>query len=127
MRHTLGFSVTYEIVTPESAERGDIAESGFLAQHVSFREALQVFNDERDWSTIEADEHPLRAPRWFTDHGAPAWASGDVRSVSLHLPARITAGSRMRIARLVGCYGAAPRQRSESLAPVTSEIANKES
>lgn len=103
-----GFTVTYEIVTEESAREGDAAERGYLGQDMTFREALKLFNDERDWTYVESDILPMSAqqpPSWFTDYGETAFASGEQRSVSLHLPDGITGSSAMRIARLVRCYG----------------------
>lgn len=43
------FAVTYEIVTEESARDRDAAERGFLGQDLSFRDAIELFNSERDW------------------------------------------------------------------------------
>ena len=101
-----GFSITYDIVTPESAENGDYAESGFLVEDVTFREAM----DELRWyrgGYVEADSFPVHNPRWFTFVAASEnYATGEVTSYSLHIPRHITPASRMRIARLVGCYGA---------------------
>lgn len=119
-----GFSVTYSIVTEESAKHGDYAESGFLDSmgqsvaaiigkstpgvYMGLRQALKLFNDERDWTHVEADSYPICAanpPGWFTDLGEIAFASGETRAVSLHLPELITGSSAIRIARLVNCYG----------------------
>lgn len=102
-----GFSITYEVITPESAEDGDIADSGFLVEDVTFREAM----DELRWyrgAYVEADSYataPHRA-RWFTFYNADEdYSTGAVTNYSLHLPKHITDASRMRIARLLGCYG----------------------
>lgn len=119
-----GFTVTYEIVTPESAEQGDAAERGFLDPDgatvaaiagartpgvtMGFRQALDLFNRERDWTAVEADAWPISRefpPRWFTDSGEIQFASGECRALSLHLPDGITASSAMRIARLLCCQG----------------------
>lgn len=100
------FNVTYDLVTPESTEQGDYAESGFLGKDLPFRDAVKLFNYERDWTYIEANEWPLRSPRWFTDYGEVQFASGNTRAVSLHLPDTITPSSRLRIARLIGCGNA---------------------
>lgn len=102
------WNVTYETVTQESAEIGDSAERGFIGQDMPLREALDLFNSERDGTTVEADCYPINlqsAPRWFTDSGEVQFATGDCRSVSLHIPAHITASSRLRLARLLRCYG----------------------
>ena len=104
-----GFNITYETVTPESAEDGEAAESGFLVEDVTFREAM----DELRWyrgGYVEADSYAggrPHNPRWFTFVGADEnYSTGAVTSYSLHLPDHITPASRMRIARLLGCYGA---------------------
>ena len=73
------FSVTYEIVTPESAEDGDFA--------------------------VEADECPVHAPRWITVTNGLEYESGAFESRSLHIPESVTVASRMRLARYLGCYG----------------------
>lgn len=102
-----GFAVTYEIVTEESSREGDAAKRGFLGQDMTFRDAITLFNDERDRTYVEADCYPMspdNPPRWFTDYGESNWGNSQ-RSVSLHLPDGISGHSAMRIARLVGCYG----------------------
>lgn len=99
------FSVSYSLVTPESAKHGDYAECGMIDSNLPFRAAFDLFQSERDWTQVESDEWPVHAPRWFTDSGEVQFASGDCRAVSLHLPERLTNASRLRIARLVGCAG----------------------
>jgi hypothetical protein len=49
------FNVTYGIVTPESAEQGDYSETGFIAQDLPFRDAIETFNRERDWTMNESE------------------------------------------------------------------------
>ncbi len=101
-----GFNITYDTVTPESAAAGCAADSGFLVEGVTFREAM----DELRWyrgGYVEADCTPVHRPRWFTFVGADTdYATGAVTSYSLHIPPQITEASRQRIARLLGCYGA---------------------
>lgn len=102
------FAVTFETVTEESARHGDAADRGYLGQNLTFRESIELFHAERDWSYIEANSWPIsmgNPPRWFTDSGEIQFASGDCRAVSLHLPDAISAASAMRIARLIGCLG----------------------
>ena len=100
------FDITYETVTPESAENGDSADAGFLAENLTFREAM----DELRWyrgGHVEADSCPVHRPRWFTFIAASEnYATGEVTSYSLHIPEHVTESSRQRIARLLGCYGA---------------------
>jgi hypothetical protein len=101
------FKVTYEIVTPESAEQGDAEERGFIAQGVTLREALKAVRDTRTSRVggvecIECDEYPIRAPRWVTVQNGMEYETGACESRSLHIPAHVTDASRRRIARLVG-------------------------
>ena len=96
------FNVTYEIITPESAENGDVEEQGFVVENVTFREALDAFGS---WGHVEADCCPVRSPTWFTGYGDVDCMTGGTENRSLHLPDSLTNASRMRIARLLDCYG----------------------
>lgn len=100
------WNVTYEVVTEASAMEGDCEERGFDLENVSFRDAVEHFG--RSGTTCEADTFPVSLacpPRWFTRYGEMDYKTGDTRSLSLHIPKHITPSSRLRIARLVGCYG----------------------
>jgi hypothetical protein len=100
------FNVTYEIVTPESAEQGDAEERGFLLEDARLREAVDLC--ESCGTLVEADSSPLsreQPPRWLTFYGDLDYRDGSQESRSLHLPEGITPSSALRIARLVGCYG----------------------
>ncbi len=106
-----GFNVTYDIVTDESAEHGDTAENGFIAEDVSLRTALDYLFETRTNScsgvtAIEANECPVTDPRWITVNNGMEYLTGDYESRSMHFPDFVTPASRCRIARLVGCYGA---------------------
>jgi hypothetical protein len=101
------FNVTYDIVTPESAEHGDLAESGFYAENVTLREAVDALYG----MATEADCCPVSVtypPRWLTNYEAGEdYATGAIESRSLHFDDSITPASRIRLARLMGCYGVA--------------------
>ena len=101
------FSVTYETITPESAEHGDTETDGFVCQDVSFRDALDAFGYAGE--VCEANCCPVSldiVPRWFTNYRTGEnYATGETENRSLHLPGNITPSSALRIARLVGCYG----------------------
>lgn len=100
------FSITYEIITNESAEYGDAEERGFIDEGLTLREAMDALHWYRG-SHVEADSYPLARPRWFTFHDVETnWTTGDTKNVSLHLPETLTDSTRRRIARLVGCYKA---------------------
>lgn len=98
-----GFSVTYESFTPESVEEGDASERGYVAQDVTLREALSLCEG---FDHVEADCYPVtreHPPRWLTFYPSDSDPYADVHS--LHLPETLTTATRLRIARLVGCYG----------------------
>jgi hypothetical protein len=93
------FDVTYDIVTHESAEHGDTAERGFVAQGISLREAIR----EIGGCAYEADCWPVRGPRYFINHEFNEdFATGARETRYLHLPNHLTEASRLRIARLLG-------------------------
>lgn len=98
------FSVTYEVITDESAQNGEAESGGFEAENVSLREALSIIGGCE--GGVEADCYPVRSPRWFTFYKQNEdYSTGEVTNMSLHLPDHLTESSRLRIARLVGCYG----------------------
>lgn len=101
-----GFNLSFEIVTPESAEIGDAESRGMLAEGLTFREAVALFDQERSGGYVESDELPVTAPRWFTAYGEQSPRDGSTRNVSLHLPDSLTPATRRRVARVLHCYGA---------------------
>lgn len=100
------WNVTYDVVTPESAEYGDFAEGGYLANDVSFREALEVFADgfpAHMASAVSADGWPLSgAVRWFDSAPDQNFQTGAWTTRVLHIPVQITPASRLRLARFLG-------------------------
>ena len=109
-RRLRGWAVTFTTVTPESAEEGDFDETGHVLEEGSFREALAAWWEDARGCHVEADTmptNPCNPPRWFTAcAGEPDYVTGAEREVSLHIPDDVTPASRLRLARLVGCYGA---------------------
>lgn len=100
------WNVTYAIVTPESAEHGDTAEAGFLAEDLSFKDAIGVLRHCGGY--VQADCYPVSlesAPRGFTATDDQDYRDGSQESRSLHVPDHVSNYSRIRIARLLGCYG----------------------
>lgn len=95
------FCVTYDVITPESAEDGDSADRGFASpggwRHddralMTLREALSVaggpFEDSGSWwSTIDAD----------TDY-----RTGEDTFYAIHPPQNVTRASYARVSRLLG-------------------------
>ena len=101
------FNVTYDIVTQESAEQGDVDESGFIAQGVNLRRAVEYVHETRTSRVggvecIECDSSPCDAPRWITVLNGMEYETGAQESRALHIPQGVTASSARRIARLVG-------------------------
>ena len=101
------FNVTYEIVTPESAENGDVDESGFIAENVSLRDAIALVSETRTSRVggvecIECDSLPCDAPRWITVMNGMEFETGAQESRSLHIPDGVTESTARRIARLMG-------------------------
>jgi len=104
------FTVTYGIVTSESAENCDYAEQGWIHEEpTDLRTAIDGFYG----CHVEADVCPVSlalVPRWLTayrvnDGTRDFYETGAEESRSLHLPESITPSSALRIARLLGCYG----------------------
>lgn len=108
------FSVTFERYTSESVENGDAEERRYLIESGTLRECVDEFLELPALDTIEADccpvtmEHP---PRWFqatqgSDHYLYAESDNDEgESRALHIPDSVTPASRIRLARVLGCYG----------------------
>lgn len=103
------FRVTYQICTPESAERGDYSEHGFCTAGGG-RDPIEVAMSE----PIESYQMDLRAARnlvwpiedcgfWFANEPSTlSYRDGSDISYSLHPPENITAASYDRLRRLFG-------------------------
>lgn len=100
------FNVTFELITEESAEVGEAEETGFIAHDVGLREGLdlvrQTETNQCEQTGIEANESPIRAPRWITVYNSPDRKDGITENRSLHIPEHVTDASRRRICRLFG-------------------------
>lgn len=93
------FFVTYEIITPESAEHGDAEECGWVApggwHHddpapMSLREAVSLISCAEDCVS------------WFAEtDGRQDYRTGAEERRSLHPPRNITAASYGRLKRLL--------------------------
>lgn len=96
-----GFSITYEIITHESAEEGDAADEGFVVENVTLGEALSHISTPLTPSRHPFDpSHPYT---WFNTIDADVdYRTGDGEHRALHLPRNLTTSTRQRIARLVG-------------------------
>lgn len=98
------FHVTFETITPESAEHGDIENAGFIVQNVTLRDAIHELG-YGDGGT-EANEYPVTDPRWITVFKTNEnYATGEIENRSIHLPDNLTPATKLRIARLLECHG----------------------
>lgn len=99
----LNFRVTFEVVTPESAEHGDAESRGYVAApdstevEMRLRSALYSLG----WSEqgFEPSQYPGNGFRWITAY-AVEHAGDSEESRSLHIPDHVTPSSRARILRL---------------------------
>lgn len=75
---------TFEIVTEESAESGDVEDAGFSAinERVTFRELVEMMR----YSYIHASQFPvIRSTRvWFTSEPEQNYRTGKYLSESIH-------------------------------------------
>jgi hypothetical protein len=112
------FTVTYETTTPESAERGDFDDVGFLDSHgfrnsvaelcgeaagrlkaecgLTLRDALQAFGERYGAGVLECERPTFRQP-----DGAVNYRTGEEMRLALHLPRNATAASFARVRRLL--------------------------
>lgn len=102
------WSVTYAIITPESAEQGVAASSGFIGEKLPFRDAVRAVQETRTSrvsgiTAIEASESPFYAPGWITIYNGMEFETGACEERSIHFPPTVTPSSRRRVARLLGC------------------------
>jgi hypothetical protein len=95
------FRVTYEVVTPESAEHGDVESRGYVQPGgwrtdaageagMTLREAMRLAYPQEDCG------------RWWCEvDGRTDYRTGAVETRSIHPPRDITAASYARVARLL--------------------------
>lgn len=117
------FTITYDIVTEESAEHGDFAYNGYVTRDGntprkrnyipknpktwSLRGAL-AFLQEHSFEGVQCDSCPWNEsnpPRWISFVGN--LENGESVSFSLHPAKRdgVSGASMCRVARLFGAYG----------------------
>lgn len=102
---TYKFDLTYEWVNEEEACHGGTDRRGYLAEDLNLRQAIELFTEGMsEVQVVEASESPVTCPRWVSAFGRN-WRTGDSVTNSLHFPDDLSAGSRRRICRLLGCYG----------------------
>lgn len=103
------FRVTYEIVTPESAEHGDAEERGFVMPgewRDDIETAMRQPDDAYDLTLREAMQlcYPQEdSGSWWSEcDGRQDYQTGAYETRSLHPPRGITSSSYARVTRLLG-------------------------
>ena len=98
------FSVTFEVLTPQSVENGEADSYGYEIESASLREALDVLGYGE--GGVEASEYPVEDPQWVTAYDVTRdrayWERGETVNRSLHFPDSVTPSSKIRICRLLG-------------------------
>lgn len=94
------FSVTFEIVTPESAEHGDCEESGFVARNVGLRHAVDYLFATRT-SHVDGIEFGNCDDRSVSIGNGMEFRTGARESRTLHFPPHMSDSTRGRILQLV--------------------------
>jgi hypothetical protein len=114
----LTVAVTYETVTPESAEQGDFADVGFLDSHgfrnyaaalwgaeagalkarcsLTLRDALTLFGERYGPHGVESDY-----PTFRQADGSQDYRTGEETRLALHLPRSASAATFARVRRIV--------------------------
>lgn len=100
------FDVTYEIVTPESAERGDAEERGYIGQNMELRDAIYEVLQTRTSrvegiEAIEFSSSDVESARWLDVCNGHEFETGAREYRSIHFPEHLTASTKRRIMRLV--------------------------
>jgi hypothetical protein len=105
------FQITYEVVTPESAEHGDFAEIGFVTpggfQHsIESDGAMDAARNNEFAFDLRSAVRTLgcveNAGRWFVEaDGRDNYRDGSNTRYSLHPPQNITPSSYGRLCRLL--------------------------
>lgn len=103
------FHITYETVTPESAEQGDAAERGYVHPNGG-RDTLERVENVEDYAFRLSQCQSRFNSGHFEDCGhwlTATWSDTDFRTgaetrYSLHPPHNITPSSYRRLARALG-------------------------
>ena len=93
------FSVTFEIVTEESAADGEAEERGFICERVGLREALKELFATRT-NLVDSCQGLDTSIGILTMVNGMEFETGAYESRSLHMPRNVTGATYGRIARL---------------------------
>ena len=75
MSNTYNISVTYEVVTDESAEQGDVAERGYEREREDF-DGTVVLRVVGEYGFSEPSSTRLEDRMWFSSHGGHSNSAG---------------------------------------------------
>lgn len=106
------FHVTYETVTPESAEHGEVDARGFYqpggwktddaGDGMSLRDACRLIQQFKGYEPSDSRATVEGNPRvWFTSGADQDYRTGAETTYSIHPPRNTTAASARRLARLL--------------------------
>lgn len=78
-------AITYQTVTPESAEHGDFADSGFESESefYTFRELVEALRNR--FSDYSESPGSYSARTWASEYGEPDYRTGNETTRSIHL------------------------------------------
>jgi hypothetical protein len=93
------FAVTYEIVTPESAERGDVEERGHILESGTLRDALRALHETRTCH-VDGVECTTTGDDYVTVLNGAEFFTGAQESRTLHIALAVTPASATRVTRL---------------------------
>lgn len=97
----LKLSMTYDVVTPESAEIGDFAETGFVFEACDCTAHDLARYIKHDGFIYPSASHGV--PRWLSTEGETDFRTGEVETRSIH-PGRDAQSQRVweRVLRICG-------------------------
>ena len=99
------WTVTYQIVTEESAENGEADEIGTLGTFDNLRDAMQCVTRTRTCHVggceVHASASVLEHASWLTVQNGMEFLTGAHEARSLHFPDNVTGASRKRIYQLL--------------------------
>ena len=78
----LKLSMTYEIITPVSAENGEVEETGFVFKDEEHEARELARYIKREGFTVPSDSRGV--PRWLTCYGEMDYRTGEVENRSIH-------------------------------------------
>lgn len=78
----LQLSMTYETITPESAEYGDVADRGFVFEPCDCTAYALAYYIRREGFNSPSDSHGT--PGWLTAYGETDPRTGEVENRSIH-------------------------------------------